>query len=133
MKLRKRHKAESEIFTDTLVDILFIVLMFFLIMSTAANPNTVNVNNPKASKEQKVKQQIMVTIDKDQQFYIGRTKVDKADFDTLLTHEILKYKKAPTDTPVVVINADTSAYYGEVFKIMRLAKSQKAKVVARVE
>lgn len=133
MKLRKKHKAESEIFTDTLVDILFVVLVFFLIISTAANPNTVNVNNPKAGKEQKVKQQIMVTIDKEQQFYIGRTKIDKVNFDTLLKQEILKYKKQPTDTPVVVINADTSAYYGEVFKIMRLAKAEKAKVVARVE
>jgi biopolymer transport protein ExbD len=37
------------------------------------------------------------------------------------------------DTPTVVINADTTAYYGEVYQIMLLAKKEKAKVVARIE
>jgi biopolymer transport protein ExbD len=37
------------------------------------------------------------------------------------------------DTPSVVVNADTSAYYGEVFRIMTIAKNNKAKVVALVK
>jgi biopolymer transport protein ExbD len=37
------------------------------------------------------------------------------------------------DTPTVVINADTSAYYGGVFHVMGIAKKDTAKVVARVQ
>ena len=133
MKFRKKNSKESsEVFTDSLNDILFILLMFFLIVATLANPNVVNVGLPRGTKDVKAKQNIMVSIDKDQQYYIGTTKIKSEDFDSLLRKEIRKYK-AFVDTPTVVINADTAAYYGEVFRIMRVAKRDTAKVVARVD
>ena len=132
MKFRKKAHNESEVFTDSLNDILFILLMFFLIVATLANPNVVNVGLPRGTKDTKAKQNIMVSIDKDQQYYIGTTKIDKAIFDSMLRNEIRRYK-AFVDTPTVVINADTAAYYGEVFRIMRVAKRDTAKVVARVD
>ena len=58
--------------------------------------------------------------------------IEKEQFDTLLVSEIAKYRSM-VDTPTVVINADTTAYYGEVYRIMRLAKKEKAKVVARID
>lgn len=132
MKLRKRHRQESEVSTDSLVDILFILLVFFLIVATLGNPNVVKVGAPKGSKDTKAKQNIMVSIDKNQQYYIGTRPVASGEFDSLLRMEIRKYK-AFVDTPTVVINADTAAYYGEVFRIMRVAKKDTAKVVARVD
>jgi biopolymer transport protein ExbD len=132
MKFRKKHKNESEVFTDSLNDILFILLMFFLIVATLANPNVIRVGLPKGTKDIKAKQNIMVSIDKNQQFYIGSSKIDNSLIDSFLTREIRKYK-ATVDTPTVVINADTSAYYGEVFRIMRLSKRSGAKVVANVK
>jgi biopolymer transport protein ExbD len=132
MKFRKKHRQESEVFTDTLVDILFIVLMFFLIVSTIANPNVVRVNNPTGKKDTKAKQNIMVSVDKNQQYYIGTTKIDNASFDSLLGMEIKKHRLL-VDTPTVVINADTASYYGEVFRIMRVARKDSAKVVAIVK
>jgi len=132
MKFRKKHKNESEVFTDSLNDILFILLMFFLIVATLANPNVVRVSLPRGTKDTKAKQNIMVSIDKDQNYYIGARKIENAMVDSLLTSEINKYK-ATVDTPTVVINADTTAYYGEVFRIMRLSKKSGAKVVANVK
>lgn len=132
MNFRKKHREESEVFTDSLNDILFILLMFFLIVATLANPNVVKVGLPKGSKDTKAKQDIMVSIDKNQQYAIGNKKVPSDQFDSLLSLEIRKYR-ALRDTPVVVINADTSAFYGEVFRVMRIAKKDSAKVVARIE
>jgi biopolymer transport protein ExbD len=132
MGFRRKHKEESEVFTDSLNDILFILLMFFLIVATLANPNVVKVGLPRGSKDTKAKQNIMVSVDKDQQYYIGTKKIDPAIFDSVLRMEIRKYR-AFVDTPTVVINADTSAYYGEVFRIMKIAKKDTAKVVARID
>jgi biopolymer transport protein ExbD len=132
MKIRKKHRGESEVFTDSLNDILFILLMFFLIVATLANPNVIKVGLPKGSKDTKAKQNIMVSIDKDQQYYIGTVKVDKPLFDSLLRNEIRKYRTS-VDTPTVVINADTTSFYGGVFNIMREAKRDSAKVVARID
>jgi biopolymer transport protein ExbD len=132
MKFRKKHTLESEVFTDSLNDILFILLMFFLIVSTIANPNVVKMNVPKGTKDTKAKQNIMVSIDKDQQYYLGTKKVENGNIDSFLIKEIERYR-ITVDTPTVVINADTAAYYGEVFRILRLAKKNGAKVVATVK
>jgi biopolymer transport protein ExbD len=132
MNLRKTTHKEAEVFTDSLNDIIFILLMFFLIVATLANPNVVRVGLPRGTKDTKAKQNIVVSIDKNQQYYIGTTKVENAMIDSLLSQTITKYK-ATVDTPTVVINADTTAYYGEVFRIMRLSKRSGAKVVANVK
>ncbi|RYY53186.1 MAG: biopolymer transporter ExbD [Chitinophagaceae bacterium] len=133
MQFRKKHKGEAnEVFTDSLNDILFILLMFFLIVATLANPNVIKVGVPRGTKDTKAKQNIMVSIDNQQKFYIGATPVDISMIDSSLVKEIDKFKLT-VDTPTVVINADTAAYYGEVFRIMRLSKRSGAKVVANVK
>jgi biopolymer transport protein ExbD len=132
MKFRKKHKEASEVFTDSLNDILFILLMFFLIVATMANPNVVKVGLPRGTKDTKAKQNIMVSIDKDQNYFVGAKRIENAMIDSFLVSEIEKHK-ATVDTPTVVINADTASYYGEVFRIMRLSKKSGAKVVATVK
>src|SRR5215813_6376944 len=132
MNLRKTTHKEAEVFTDSLNDIIFILLMFFLIVATLANPNVVKVGLPKGTKDTKAKQNIMISIDKQQNFYIGQRLIDKNNIDSLLGAEIRRMK-AVVDTPTVVINADTTAFYGEVFRIMRIAKRDTARVVANVK
>ena len=133
MKLRNKHKQETEIFTDTLVDILFIGMMFFMIVAATQTMKMVKMNTPRGQRDTKTNQKnIAVSVDKDQNFFIGNRKIASADFDSVLHNEIMKYKLL-VDTPSVIINADTSAYYGEVFRIMRIAKRDTAKVVAIVK
>ncbi|MBS1921057.1 MAG: biopolymer transporter ExbD [Bacteroidetes bacterium] len=132
MKFRKKHNEQGEVFTDSLNDILFILLMFFLITTTMANPNVVKVGLPKGTKDTKAKQNIVVSIDKNQNYFLGQRMIDKNSVDSFLSAEIRKMR-AVVDTPTVVINADTTAFYGEVFRIMRIAKRDTAKVVANVK
>jgi biopolymer transport protein ExbD len=132
MNIRRKLRTHAEVHTGPLNDILFILLLFFLIASTLANPNLVRVANPKGDKDMKAKQNIVVTVDKEQKFYIGTQMVPTQDLDTVLTHAIITARQS-IDSPSVVINADTSAYYGEVFRIMRLAKRNGAKVAALVK
>lgn len=132
MRFRKKHSHETEVFTDSLNDILFILLMFFLITTTMANPNVVRVNNPRGTTDTKAKQNIVVTIDRDQKVYLGQREIDVNYIDTILRAEVLRLRRSPQDTLSVVVNADTIAFYGEVFRIMQAAKRAGAKVVANV-
>ena len=132
MKFKKKHRNESEVFTDSLNDILFILLMFFLITTTRANPNVVKVNNPKGTKDTKAKQNIVVSINRDQQVFIGQRMIDFSIIDSMIRMEVDRVRPL-VDTPTVVINADTIAYYGEVFRIMQSAKRAGAKVVANIK
>jgi biopolymer transport protein ExbD len=132
MDIRRRYKSHGEVHSGTLNDILFILLFFFLIISTLANPNVIKVNNPKGTKDTKAKQHIVVSIDKDQNVYIGQHKIDPNNLDSLIKFEVNKNRNT-VDTPSVVINADTASMYGEVFRVMQSAKKAGAKVVANVK
>lgn len=133
MNFKKKYKRhESEVFTDSLNDILFILLMFFLITTTMANPNVVKVNNPRGTTDTKAKQNIVVSINKDQQLFLGQRLVNFSIIDSLLRMEVERIRPL-VDTPTVVINADTIAYYGEVFRLMQAAKRAGARVVANVK
>ena len=132
MNIRRKLRAHGEVHTGPLNDILFILLLFFLIAATLANPNLVRVNNPRGEKDTRAKQNIVVSIDKDHNYFIGSKAVDMTMIDTLLKLEIETIRQA-VDTPSVIVNADTSSYYGEVFRIMRIAKRNGAKVAAHVK
>src|SRR5947209_18275850 len=106
MNIRRKLRAHTEIHTGTLNDILFILLLFFLIASTLANPNLVKVNNPKGSKDSKAKQDIIVSIDKEHKFYVGQSAVQGPMIDSIIKEQIIKARQK-VDTPSVVINADT--------------------------
>jgi biopolymer transport protein ExbD len=132
MDIRKRLKAHPELHTGALNDILFILLLFFLIVSTIANPNIIRVNNPKGKGDSKSKQTIVVSIDRDNRMFLGQKEINEYSLDSLLKEEVTK-ARAFMDTPAVVINADTVSLTGSFFKIMAAAKRAGAKVVANVK
>ena len=133
MSLRNRlRESHNEVDAGPLNDVLFILLMFFLLVSTLANPNVVKVSNPKGKSDTKVSQNIIVTVTKDQKVFIGTQQIEMMYIDSLLKKEIEKDKRF-IDTPTVVMNIDTSAYYGMAFKIMEAAKRAKAKLAANIK
>jgi biopolymer transport protein ExbD len=130
MKLRKRHREGPEVFTDSLNDIIFILLMFFLIASTLANPNVIKLSQPKAKSDTKAKQSVVVSIDVDKNYFVGTSKVvgDSA-MKTALMPFILKDSLNPT----VVINADKTVPLEYVVGVMRVARELGARTVLAVD
>ncbi|HLZ89139.1 MAG TPA: biopolymer transporter ExbD [Puia sp.] len=129
MNLRRRHKDDAEVHTGPLNDILFILLLFFLIVSTLANPNVVKLSQPKSKSDTKAKQTVVVSIDANKQFYVGTTRV---------TIEELKAKLQPflakeTDQPSIVINADKSVPVDDIVQVMRIARDLGARTVLAVD
>ncbi len=133
MSLRSRLRDNhNEVDAGPLNDVLFILLMFFLLVSTLANPNVVKVSNPRGKSDTKVSQNIVVTVNKEQQIFIGTKQIDIMYIDSLLKQEVENTRKY-VDTPTVIMNVDTAAYYGMAFKIMEAAKRAKAKLAANVK
>lgn len=119
MKLRRRSKQHTEVHTGALNDILFILLLFFLIVSTLANPNVIKLAQPKANGDTKSKQTVIVSIDAKLQMYVGQKLVaTEADLLGLLQHFL-----SNNNNPVVVINADKSVPIDKVVAVMNLAKN----------
>ena len=129
MNIRKRLRSHPEVHTGALNDILFILLLFFLIVSTLANPNVIKVSNPKAASDTKAKQTVVVTVDKDQQVYIG----SKAIGIDSLEAELSVFLAKETDKPSVVINGDSTSHLGTAIKVMQVIKKLGATPVMAVD
>ena len=99
MNIRKKLRNHPEVHTGALNDILFILLLFFLIVSTLANPNVIKVSNPKAKSDSKSKQTVVITIDKDQQIYLGSKKMSMNELEP----ELKLFLAKETEKPSVVI------------------------------
>jgi biopolymer transport protein ExbD len=73
MNLRKRKSSHLSIESSALSDIMFFLMLFFLIASTLANPNVIKLMLPQAKSEQTVtKQQFSVTISKNLSYYFNQ-------------------------------------------------------------
>lgn len=129
MNLRRRLKGHAEVHTGALNDILFILLLFFLIVSTLANPNVIKLSQPKAKSDTKAKQTVVVSIDAKKQFYVGTTPVSLEELKLKLQPILAK----ETDQPSVVINADKSVPVEDVVAVMRVARELGAKSVLAVD
>src|SRR3954462_1361920 len=99
MNIRRKLRAHTEVHTGPLNDILFILLLFFLIVSTLANPNVVKLSQPKSKSDTKAKQTVVVSIDANKQFYVGTTKVNIAELKMKLQPFLAK----ETEQPSIVI------------------------------
>lgn len=130
MSIRKRFKNDdTELDTGPLNDILFILMFFFLIISTMANPNVIKVNNPKASSDAKAKQSVIVSVNQNKEIFVGQQKIP---FDSLAS--VLRSQLLITDSskPAVVINADSLVDWGDIVRIMQVAKALGATTSASV-
>jgi biopolymer transport protein ExbD len=129
MNIRKRLKTHAEVRTDALNDILFILLMFFLIASTLANPNVIKLSNPKAKGDTKTKQNVVVNIDMKKHFIINGSQVELAGLKAFLQPMIMKDSTNAT----IAINADKQVPVDEVVAVMRVARELGAKTVLMVD
>ena len=130
MSLRKRHKEHpEELDTGPLNDILFILMFFFLIISTLANPNVIKMSNPKAKSDTKAKQSVIVSVDKNKNLFIGQQKII---FDSLEPELRSHIRVGDSIKPAVVVNADSLVSWGEIVRIMQVAKKLGATTSASV-
>jgi biopolymer transport protein ExbD len=129
LNLKRRIRHQAEVHTGPLNDILFILLLFFLIVSTLANPNVIKLSQPKSKSDTKAKQTVVVSIDAKNQYYVGTNKVDLAGMKAALQPILAK----ETDQPSIVINADKSVPIEQVVAVMRIARELGAKSVLAVD
>ncbi len=130
LSIRKKYtKENTEVDTGPLNDILFILMFFFLIISTLANPNVIKMNNPRATSDTKAKQSVIVSINKNRDIYLGQQKII---FDSLESSLKLQLRIGDSTKPAVVINADSLVSWGDIVRVMQVAKKLGATTSASV-
>jgi biopolymer transport protein ExbD len=130
MNIRRKLRAHGEIHTGPLNDILFILLLFFLIAATLANPNVIKLSQPKAKTDTKAKQTVVVSIDANKVYYVGTSKVTT---DSAMRAALAPLVQKDPQEATIVINADKTVPIDYVVAVMRVARDLGAKSVLAVD
>lgn len=110
-------------------DILFILLFFFLIVSTLANPNVIKLSQPKAKSDTKAKQTVIVNIKPTGEYIINGKQVTIEEMKAFMEPYVMKDSSQAT----IAINADKTVPLEDVVAVMRVARELGARSTLLVD
>lgn len=125
MKLNRRNRKGAHVFTDSLNDIMFFLLLFFLIVSTVANPNVIKILLPKAAATEVLsKKQITLTVTPEKKYYI-----DKSEFAFDELEQALMEETKNISEPTIMLRLDKSLIIQDLIDVMAIGTKLKIKMV----
>lgn len=113
---------------SSLTDIIFLLLIFFMLTSTLVNPNALKLLLPKANGQTQASQSVTVSIDKQLNYYVDQQKVQLSQIEPLLLR-----KTKGLDNSTVVLNAEKSVPIDNVVQIMAIANKNGLKMIIATE
>ena len=128
MNLRGRNKVDPSFNMSSMTDIVFLLLIFFMLTSTLVTVSAIDVLLPKAGGKTENSKSVAVTITSKSLFYIDKTKVSAAS----LEGEILKSVGADKKK-TIIIRGDKEVAYKNVMKVIDIANKNKLKMILAVK
>jgi biopolymer transport protein ExbD len=124
MGLRSRNKVSANFNMSSMTDIVFLLLIFFMLTSTLVSPNALKLLLPSSKAKTLEKQTISISITKDIDFYINENKVKAASIEQELKLLIKNEKE-----PAIILHTDKTVAIEHVVKVMDIAYRNKYKIV----
>ena len=129
MNLRRSTKYTAEVYTGSLNDIMFFLLLFFLIVSTLVNPSVIKLLLPTSSTSQALnKQQISLSVTAERKYYIDNTEIPFEKLEADLDARCKTLTNMNT-SPTVVLRCDNSLTIQDLVDVLQIGNKLKIKMV----
>ena len=129
MALKRKTKRESNFSMASMTDIIFLLLIFFMVTSTVVVPNAIKITLPQSQKQTAAKPLSRVTIDRNLNYYVayGNQREKQVSFDDITPFLQERYNQEPE--MFVALYADENVPYGEIVKVLNIANTNKFNMV----
>ena len=128
MKFRSRNRVTPEFNMSSMTDIVFLLLIFFMLTSPAITPEALDLILPKAKGKTSNVQNVSVSITKDLEFYIDKDKVSANSIEN-----VLKTRLRGVEEPTIILRAEEGVPIEKAVSIMDIANRNKYKIVLAVK
>ncbi len=128
MALKRRNKVEPEFSLAAMIDVIFLLLMFFMLTSKFVTPNALNLQLPSSSSTSMASPALAVSVDTKGNFYLDRDKIGKDRLLNSLKSRIAASGKSLTETTITV-NAERGVPIEDVVFILDIANKLKVKTI----
>jgi len=130
MAIKKRNKIEASFSMASMTDIIFLLLLFFVISSTMSSPNDIKINLPQSKAGTATKSVIAkVSIDSLGNYFVAKGTEMPQAIDPLLLESFILNLVAEDSTTYIALHADQNIAYKEVVKVLDIANEHKLKLV----
>ena len=122
MNLRPQRREELELNITPLIDVVFLLLIFFMVSTTFERESEINITLPEASEEfsESEPEQIEIAIDKDGRIFVNNQSLINSQTNTV--REALQNALSDQTDPQVLISADAGATHQMVVRVMDAAR-----------
>lgn len=125
MPIRRNKRFHAEVATSSLSDIMFFLLLFFLIISTLANPNVIRMVLPKSKNNEKTnKQHISLSVTEEKRYFVDKEEVA---FENL--EQTLLSKMGPEKDQTVVVRIPFNMQVQDLVDVLQIGVRNKLKFV----
>ncbi|GMN07664.1 biopolymer transporter ExbD [Croceitalea sp. MTPC5] len=125
MKLKGRNKVSPDFSMSSMTDIVFLLLVFFML--TANAPNALDLLLPKAKGKSTNTQNVSVTIDKNLKYYVNNEQIN-GEYIEIELKKALEGQEKPT----IILRAEESVAIKEAVNVMDIANRNNYKVILAV-
>jgi len=129
MALKRRNKAQDGFSMASMSDMVFLLLIFFMVTSTVVHPNAIKIMLPQSAQQTSAKPLTRVTIDKDLNFYVafGKEKERQVAFEEI--EPFLQQVVSDEPEMYIALYADEMVPHREVVRILNIANVNKFRLV----
>ena len=128
MNLRGRNKVDPSFNMSSMTDIVFLLLIFFMLTSTLVTVSAIDVLLPKAGGKTENSKSVAISITNNSQFYIDKTEVSSANLENEILKSVGSDKKK-----TIVIRGDKDVPYKNVMQVIDIANKNKLKMILAVK
>jgi len=125
MAIESRHKANKNFAMSGMTDIVFLLLIFFMIASTLIVPAAQNVQLPESNNQTQASPVLVVSISRDNTIYVDDQVYALSELEGVMQKKLENYGEPPT----VRLNADRDLNMEEVFVFLEIAKRNRYRVI----
>jgi len=127
MNLRGRNKVSPEFSMSSMTDIVFLLLVFFLLTSPQITPEALDLILPKAKGKTTNVQNVSVSINKELQIYVDKERVTTSNLE-----QTLKSRLSGVEDPTIILRAEEGVPIEKAVNVMDIANRNKYKIVLAV-
>ena len=124
MELKSRNKIDPSFSMSSMTDIVFLLLIFFLLTSTLVPSNVLELKLPKADGENVQQEPVVVSINNEGDYFIGEKEIPKQQLEMELNHAL----QGDTDA-AFVLQAEENTYTKDIVYVMDIANKNQYKMV----
>jgi len=125
MAIESRHKTNKNFAMSGMTDIVFLLLIFFMITATLISPAARNVNLPESNNQTQANPVLSISIDQGRHIFVDDQEYGLGELEGVLRKKLENYGEAPT----IRLNADRDLNMEEVFSVLDIARRNRYKVI----